>query len=79
MFNVDGYKYCTKSDQKTKLIFTSTSEVYAGSQYNKQIKYPTPENTTLILPDLSSPRTSYMLSKIYGEAVSCFKSRFFNF
>ena len=52
-----------------KLVFTSTSEVYAGSQYNKTIKYPTPEDSTIILPDLSKPRTSYMLSKIYGECM----------
>ena len=55
--------------KKPKLIFTSTSEVYAGSQYNNLIRYPTQEDTILTLPDLSSPRTSYMLSKIYGEAM----------
>ncbi len=55
--------------KKPKLIFTSTSEVYAGSQFNKSITYPTPEDSLLILPDLSKPRTSYMLSKLYGEAM----------
>ena len=55
--------------KRTKLVFTSTSEVYAGSQYHQRIKYPTTEDTILTLPDLSSPRTSYMLSKIYGEAI----------
>lgn len=55
--------------KRTKLIFTSTSEVYAGSQYHQRIEYPTAENTILTLPDLTSPRTSYMLSKIYGEAI----------
>ena len=55
--------------KRTKLVFTSTSEVYAGSQYHQRIKYPTVEDTILTLPDLSSPRTSYMLSKIYGEAI----------
>ena len=54
---------------KPKLIFASTSEVYAGSQSYQRIEYPTAENTILTLPDLSSPRTSYMLSKIYGEAM----------
>ena len=56
-------------EKRTKLVFTSTSEVYAGSQYHQRIKYPTVEDTILTLPDLSSPRTSYMLSKIYGEAM----------
>jgi len=55
--------------KKPRLIFTSTSEVYAGSQFNKSITYPTPEDSLLILPDLSKPRTSYMLSKLYGEAM----------
>jgi nucleoside-diphosphate-sugar epimerase len=30
---------------------------------------PTPEDTLLALPGLDQPRTSYMLSKIYGEAM----------
>jgi len=54
---------------KPKIIFTSTSEVYGGSQYHKLIKYPTAEKNIIALPDLSLPRTSYMLSKLYGEAM----------
>ncbi len=60
---------CKEQKKEPKLIFASTSEVYAGSQFNKTIKYPTPEDSMLILPDLSKPRTSYMLSKLYGEAM----------
>ena len=55
--------------QNPRFIFASTSEVYAGSQFLNNIEYPTKENTILSLPDLSLPRTSYMLSKIYGEAM----------
>ena len=58
-----------KQNSKVKLIFTSTSEVYAGAQFHNTIEYPTPETTILSLPKLSLPRTSYMLSKIYGEAM----------
>ena len=58
-----------KHSRKPRLIFASTSEVYAGSQFHERIKYPTSENTVLSLPELSLPRTSYMLSKIYGEAM----------
>ncbi len=61
------------SSEKTILFFASTSEVYAGSLFNSKLEFPTPENSLLILPDLKSPRTSYMLSKIYGEAM-CFAS-----
>jgi nucleoside-diphosphate-sugar epimerase len=50
-------------------FFTSTSEVYAGSLTHMSLPVPTPENVPLTLTDISHPRTSYMLSKIYGEAM----------
>jgi nucleoside-diphosphate-sugar epimerase len=36
---------------------------------NFTLPIPTPESVPLGLPDLKHPRTSYMLSKIYGEAL----------
>ncbi len=53
----------------SRLLFASTSEVYAGTLEKIGISIPTPESTSLTLPDLDRPRTSYMLSKIYGEAM----------
>tara|TARA_Y100000589_G_scaffold218120_1_gene205741 strand:+ start:298 stop:1275 length:978 start_codon:yes stop_codon:yes gene_type:complete len=61
--------FARKQNCKPKIIFTSTSEVYGGSQYHELIKYPTNEENIIVLPDLSLPRTSYMLSKLYGEAM----------
>jgi nucleoside-diphosphate-sugar epimerase len=52
-----------------RFLFTSTSEVYAGSLLHLQMPVPTPESFPLALPALEQPRTSYMLSKIYGEAM----------
>jgi UDP-glucose 4-epimerase len=52
-----------------RVVFTSTSEVYAGTLQHFALPFPTPESTPLAIPDLSEPRTSYMLSKIYGEAL----------
>ena len=52
-----------------RFIFTSTSEVYAGSLLHLRLPVPTPEDVPLALTDLTHPRTSYMLSKIYGEAM----------
>ncbi len=52
-----------------RFIFASTSEVYAGTLKNFTLALPTPEVTPLALTDLDQPRTSYMLSKIYGEAL----------
>lgn len=52
-----------------RFVFSSTSEVYAGTLEKFGLTFPTPESTPLSLPELSLPRTSYMLSKIYGEAL----------
>ena len=62
-------KFANKITTKPTLIFASTSEVYAGTLFNSKLEFPTPEDSLIILPDLESPRTSYMLSKIYGEAM----------
>lgn len=52
-----------------RFVFPSTSEVYAGTLENFGMPIPTPEGTPLTVADLERPRTSYMLSKIYGEAL----------
>ena len=52
-----------------RFVFTSTSEVYAGTLQRGSLPLPTPETAALTLPDLDHPRTSYMLSKLYGEAL----------
>ena len=56
-----------------RFIYTSTSEVYAGTLKSYGLVFPTPESTELVIPSLSKPRTSYMLSKLYGEAL-CYSS-----
>jgi nucleoside-diphosphate-sugar epimerase len=53
----------------SRFFFASTSEVYAGTLKHFDLPIPTPESTALAVTDLSHPRTSYMLSKIYGEAL----------
>jgi nucleoside-diphosphate-sugar epimerase len=65
--NIIEFSRKTKSLQR--LVFTSTSEVYCGSLLHLDMPIPTPEDTPLALPDLKEARTSYMLSKIYGEAM----------
>lgn len=52
-----------------RFVFASTSEVYAGTLKYYQMEIPTPEDTPLTVSPLEHPRTSYMLSKIYGEAL----------
>ncbi|MDP6097911.1 MAG: NAD(P)-dependent oxidoreductase [Gammaproteobacteria bacterium] len=53
----------------SRLLFASTSEIYAGTLKHFDLTVPTPEHTPLALTSLESPRTSYMLSKIMGEAM----------
>lgn len=52
-----------------RLVFASTSEVYAGTLRLFDLPIPTPENSPLALTPLAEPRTSYMLSKLHGEAM----------
>ena len=52
-----------------RLVFASTSEVYAGTLELSTLPVPTPEDAPLTLPPLDRPRTSYLLSKVYGEAL----------
>jgi len=52
-----------------RFVFPSTSEVYAGTQLHFELPIPSPESTPLAVSPLDKPRTSYMLSKIYGEAL----------
>jgi nucleoside-diphosphate-sugar epimerase len=56
-----------------RLVFASTSEVYAGTLELGTLPIPTPEDAPIAVPDLRKPRTSYMLSKLYGEAL-CLQS-----
>jgi UDP-glucose 4-epimerase/UDP-glucuronate decarboxylase len=50
-----------------KLLFSSTSEVYAWTQQFYSLPIPTPEDIPLSLTDLSNPRSSYAGSKIFSE------------
>lgn len=50
-----------------KLMFPSTSEVYAWTQSFHPIPVPTPEDVPLSLTDIGNPRSSYAGSKMFGE------------
>jgi UDP-glucose 4-epimerase len=52
-----------------RVMFASTSEIYAGTLYFHGMEIPTPEHTPIVASDLSNPRSTYMLSKLYGEAL----------
>ena len=61
--------FARRQDKLSRFLFASTSEVYAGTLKHFDLTMPTPEATPLAITNLSYPRTSYMLSKIYGEAL----------
>lgn len=56
-----------------RFLVASTSEIYAGTLRSIGMDIPTPESTHLVMPPLGEARTSYMLSKAYGEAM-CLQS-----
>lgn len=61
--------FAKQQNHLERFIFASTSEIYAGTLQYHSMEIPTPETTSLTLTPLEHPRTSYMLSKIYGEAL----------
>ena len=72
MMQIASIKIAKSQSNLKKFIFSSTSEVYSGSLNNNLLKFPTPENNLLCLNSLNNSRNTYMLSKIYGEALCNF-------
>ena len=62
-------EFAEKQRNMKRFVFASTSEIYAGTLQYFHMDIPTPETTPLAITALEHPRTSYMLSKIYGEAL----------
>lgn len=62
-----------------KIIYPSSSEVYAGTISLNSKPIPTPENVTLSIPDVFNPRFSYAGSKIAGELLVINYSRIHKF
>jgi UDP-glucose 4-epimerase len=58
-----------KQKKLKRFVFASTSEVYAGTLNYHGLGFPTEESTPLTINNVKENRTSYMLSKIYGEAM----------
>ncbi len=52
-----------------RFVFASTSEIVAGTLKQYGLDIPTPETTPICMPDPSDRRHTYLLSKLYGEAL----------
>jgi len=68
-----------KNNRIGKIIYTSTSENYAGSVENFGYKIPTAEDVPLSISDITKPRFSYAASKILAESAFLNYSREYNF
>ena len=65
---LDWFKdICAKNNRNSKILFSSSSETYAGTFRKFGLPIPTPENVPLTIEDTSNPRWSYGGSKIIGE------------
>jgi len=51
-----------------KVLFTSTSECYAGAIEAFNYDIPTPENVPLTIKDITHPRFTYAVTKMLGES-----------
>lgn len=65
-------EHLKQAENKPKrVVFSSTSEIVAGTQKYFDIPIPTPEDVPITLGDLTEPRSTYLLSKAVGES-ACF-------
>jgi len=58
-----------------KIVWTSSSETYAGTMSITELPVPTPEEVPLTITDVFNPRFSYAGSKIAGELLAINYSR----
>lgn len=62
-------RYMVKS-RVSFFAYTGSSESYAGAISNNITTIPTPENTPLVIDDVTNPRWSYAVGKLHGEVVT---------
>ena len=57
-----------RSSNCKKVLFTSTSECYAGAVEAFNYKIPTPETVPLTIEEIGHPRFTYAVTKMLGES-----------
>jgi nucleoside-diphosphate-sugar epimerase len=62
-----------------RLVWTSSAEVYSGTESLINIPVPTPETVPLAIADVYNPRFSYAGSKIVGELLCLSYAKAFDF
>ena len=68
-----------KVSECKKVLFTSTSECYAGTIETFNYKIPTDENVPLTIDDIKNPRFTYAITKMLGESGFYHYSKVFGF
>lgn len=69
---VNMINFCQKQKFLKRFIFFSTSEVYAASLKFNLLKFPTSEKNFILVDHMFHKRSTYMMSKIYGEYLCLF-------
>lgn len=64
------FEYAKTLKNLQRIFFSSSSEVYAGTMKHFGLKVPTDERVQLTVEDISGDRSTYALSKIYGESAA---------
>lgn len=62
-----------------RLLFSSSSENYAGTSDLFKIKIPTAEDVPLCISDVRHPRWTYAITKIFGESAFIHSARACNY
>ncbi|MBU6191064.1 MAG: NAD-dependent epimerase/dehydratase family protein, partial [Betaproteobacteria bacterium] len=68
-----------KRSRVKKALFSSTSEAYSGTTEVFDYPVPTDETVPLCIQDVSQPRFSYAITKIFGESAFLNYARKFDF
>ncbi len=72
------FEYAKTLKNIKRVVFSSTSEVYAGTLKQGLLPVPTPEDVVLCIDDIDNERSTYALSKIYGESIAINYGKKFN-
>lgn len=75
---INLFEYARTLKNLKKVVFSSTSEVYAGTLKYGSLPVPTPEDVILCVDDMAYERSTYALSKIYGESIAVNYGKKFN-
>lgn len=67
------------ASRSRRLFVASTSETYAGGVDLGLTPVPTPESAPLVIEDVTNPRMTYALTKMWGEAAALHASQSFGF